>query len=454
MTSVQRRSGIESTTGPFKTLGEQLLAVRNAEMGNGSRPDPRLREINERALAGGTEMVPSDGGFTVQPEFSQQIVERMYETGDIFSRCLQVPIKTNGFKFPQFDESSRVTGSRFGGIQTYSINERGVPIPTNLQNSGYTATSTTSMTVVTGTQTFTTQANLAYVQGVRVAIASTVSPNSFMHGSVVSYSGTSMVVGVDLVSGNGTYSSWSLTPLDITAALTQKPSFFLSEVVPSKVAGLLYLTSELSSDTNAFNTWASHSFSQELMFTLENYILNGSGSGQPLGIMSSPALVSIAKAAGQQSGTVVSQNINSMLGAFWAKSYNSPGSIWLYNQALLPQLSTLATIVGTAGSESKLFQWCSSSDDYDRLAGFPALPSEYCAVPGTPGDLVLCDLSRYILVIRELLRGDVSIHVQFLSYQDAFRFVMRVGGQPIDRTAVVPMNGNVATSPFVALQSR
>jgi HK97 family phage major capsid protein len=90
----------------------------------------------------------------------------------------------------------------------------------------------------------------------------------------------------------------------------------------------------------------------------------------------------------------------------------------------------------------------------DYLDGIPAYESEYCAALGAQGDLVLCDLSRYVLAMRERLRGEVSIHIQFLTDQVAYKFVMRVAGQTIDRSAVTPMNGSVTTSPFVTLAAR
>jgi HK97 family phage major capsid protein len=320
-------------------------------------------------------MVPSDGGFLVQPNFSRQIVERLYETGEIYKRCFEVPVTGSGFRFPQFDESSRAAGSRLGGIEAYWENEAANLKPASLQG----------------------------------------------------------------------------------VTQTQKPSFNRSEIVPSKLTGYIHVTDELSWDSDAFETWCSYAFSQELMFKLEDAIVNGSGSGQPLGVLNAPATITIAKQSGQQAGTVNSQNVQDMLAAFWTRSYNSDGSVWLYNQALLPQLASLATLVGTAGSESKLFQWATAADDYDRLAGFPALQSEHCAYPGTPGDLILADFSRYILPMRERFRAEVSIHVLFLSNQSTFKFICRVGGQPIDRSPVSALNGgspSYQTSSFVALAQR
>ena len=364
--------------GEFRSLGEQLKAIVAAEQ-YGRSPDPRLHAIQRRAAiapAGGSEAVPSDGGFLLAPDFSRAIVKRLYETGELFKRALHVPItNSNTFSFAQFDENSRANGSRLGGIQAYWDNE-----------------------------------------------AHSLKPNSL--------SGTNY---------------------------TQKPTFNRSEVVANKVTAYLHVTDELAQDTDAFGTWCSYMFGEELMFVFENAMVNGTGAGEPLGILNANATIKVAPQAGQASGTVNSQNVNALLASLWARSYNSASTVIIYNQALLPQLSTLATLVGTAGSESKLFAWCTSDDDYDRLGGFPCIPCEYAPYPGTPGDIALVDFGRYIVAIREMFKSDVSIHVRFISAESTFRVVMRAGGQPIDKAPVTAFNGGSSayqTSPFVILQAR
>jgi HK97 family phage major capsid protein len=66
---------------------------------------------------------------------------------------------------------------------------------------------------------------------------------------------------------------------------------------------------------------------------------------------------------------------------------------------------------------------------------------------------MLCDFSRYALAMREV-RADVSMHVQFLADQAAFRVVMRVDGQPIDARPITPFNGTNTVSPFVCIAQR
>lgn len=105
---------------PFAIFGEQLQAIAKAERTNGRQIDPRLLKINEQAAASGmNEGVPADGGFAVQHDFQSTIVERIHAGGEIISRVNSTPVQGNGLKFNTIDESSRVDGSRWGGVQAY-----------------------------------------------------------------------------------------------------------------------------------------------------------------------------------------------------------------------------------------------------------------------------------------------------------------------------------------------
>jgi HK97 family phage major capsid protein len=105
----------------FRTFGEQLSAVVRA--GRTGEIDPRLLSL--RAVSGASETVPSDGGFMVQTDFSAEIMSRAYEFGQILSRVRRIPIgaNSNGIKLLAIDETSRATGSRYGGVQVYRASE-------------------------------------------------------------------------------------------------------------------------------------------------------------------------------------------------------------------------------------------------------------------------------------------------------------------------------------------
>ena len=109
---------------PFVSFGEQLQLIHSAAM-NPDRVDPRLRELNERAAAGGSIAVPADGGFLIAPQFSSEIIQQAHDTGMIFTRGRKIPLNddTNAIKIPGVDESSRANGSRWGGVRMYWQNE-------------------------------------------------------------------------------------------------------------------------------------------------------------------------------------------------------------------------------------------------------------------------------------------------------------------------------------------
>lgn len=108
----------------WKNNGEFLLAVVNAEKPGGS-VDNRLFASND--ASGMSEAVPSDGGFLVGQDFASELLTRAYETGVLTNRCTKTPISagSKGLTINGIDETSRVEGSRFGGIQTFWENEAG-----------------------------------------------------------------------------------------------------------------------------------------------------------------------------------------------------------------------------------------------------------------------------------------------------------------------------------------
>jgi HK97 family phage major capsid protein len=109
---------------PFNSLADQLHAIVKAE--RTKEVDPRLMNA---AVSGASEGVPADGGFLIQKDFASEIITRSYEIGAISSRVRKVPISANanGLKMNAVDETSRVTGSRFGGVQVYWEGEADAP---------------------------------------------------------------------------------------------------------------------------------------------------------------------------------------------------------------------------------------------------------------------------------------------------------------------------------------
>ena len=115
---------------PFPDFGDFLRAVQvNATE---RTMDPRLRKSDirnpqVRAAAGMNEEVASSGGFLVMTEIGAMIEKAAFETGMLASKTTKIPLgpNSNGMKLPGIDETSRVDGSRWGGVRGYWLNEAG-----------------------------------------------------------------------------------------------------------------------------------------------------------------------------------------------------------------------------------------------------------------------------------------------------------------------------------------
>lgn len=77
---------------------------------------------------------------------------------------------------------------------------------------GTSATSTTSLTIGTGSKSLTIQAGKQFAVGQFVVIASTASPSNYMSGQITAYnSGTgALTVNVGMVGGSGTLAAWTV----------------------------------------------------------------------------------------------------------------------------------------------------------------------------------------------------------------------------------------------------
>jgi len=101
----------------FASRGEFLQAVMRAGT-PGQAVDPRL---STRAASGLSEGIPSDGGFLVDKEMSTELLKETWNTGMILPRVNKMTLSgnKNGIKINGLDETSRVNGSRAGGIVAY-----------------------------------------------------------------------------------------------------------------------------------------------------------------------------------------------------------------------------------------------------------------------------------------------------------------------------------------------
>jgi HK97 family phage major capsid protein len=95
-----------------------------------------------------------------------------------------------------------------------------------------------------------------------------------------------------------------------------------------------------------------------------------------------------------------------------------------------------------------------SNAPYSTLLGRPVLTLEQCSEIGEVGDIMLVDLSQYLMIDKGGLSATSSIHVRFLYDESVFRFIYRCDGQPVWDKALKPYKGEATVSPFIALAKR
>ena len=240
---------------------------------------------------------------------------------------------------------------------------------------------------------------------------------------------------------------------EAASKMASKPKFRQIELSLKKLIGLCYATDELLADASALESFIRQAFVGEFGFLIDDAIINGTGAGQPLGILNAGCIVSVAKETGQNADTVVAENIVKMHARRFAGQ--TQNYAWFYNQNIEPQLFTMSLAVGTGGVPIYMPPGGLSNAPYGRLMGLPAIAIEQAATLGDQGDIILANFQNgYILAEKGGIQADMSIHVQFLYDESVFRFVLRIDGQPVRASALTPYKGTDTQSHFITLAAR
>lgn len=223
--------------------------------------------------------------------------------------------------------------------------------------------------------------------------------------------------------------------------------FDLLELELKKLLGMFFTTDELNEDAPALAAALIRIFGLEAAFGIERAIVAGSGVGEPLGILKAPGLLTVPKDAGQAAGTITTGNLAGMAAGLWGPSHAT--AIWMMGNDAYGQIVALEETTGT-----KLFE--TGPNGERRLLQMPVELCEYTAPLGSVGDVVLADMSQYIVAEKEQASGGVlsSIHAKFVTDEMAFKLRYRVDGAPAWKTPITPRNSTNQQSAFVALGAR
>jgi HK97 family phage major capsid protein len=359
----QQLMDIRTMTRPDKFRSAEVDASRARLEQTRRRNEARLAEklgTESRAAASGgfTVGVPSDGGFFLQGETSTELVTNGFNNSEILPRTAARTLNpgTQYVTIYGIDETSRVNGSRGGGIRVYTNKELG----------------------------------------------------------------------------------------ELTASKTQ---FSEIRIEPSKLTGLFYASGEMMRNVTFMGQEIRQLFGEEFAFKCQDLAIRGSGAGEALGILNADALISVAKESGQKAKTINTINLSKM----WSR-LSGKAPVWFINRDCTPQLDELSITAGTGALEPRFVQY--DAQGILRIKGAPVIAIEQCETLGTVGDIILADFSQYITANKGDIMEAMSIHVEFVYDQEAYRFIYYFDGQPRWKSALNPYKGSNSVSPFVALATR
>jgi HK97 family phage major capsid protein len=178
----------------------------------------------------------------------------------------------------------------------------------------------------------------------------------------------------------------------------------------------------------------------------EDYsFINGTGAGQPLGVILAGATITVNRAAG---GAIGYADLVNMYESFLP----SGRGVWLFSQSAVSNLLTLQDAAGnyiwlpnmqhTAGSPP------------GTLFGLPVIFTEKCPRVGTAGDVILADWRYYLLGDRQATTVESTQYDYWRYDQTSWRAVHRVDGQPWLSAPLTYQDGTTQVSPFVILGNK
>jgi len=222
----------------------------------------------------------------------------------------------------------------------------------------------------------------------------------------------------------------------------------------NKAFCLVPVSDELLEDATGLDTYLRRKVGDVFDFDISLKIVQGSGAGEPLGIFNSPSLLVVEAEDAQVADTIITENLLRM----WSGLH--PGcaknAVWVASPSTRPQLLQLQwPNSGLGGIPAFMPNMSLAGRPFEVLLGRPIIFSEVMNPLGDKGDIVLVDFSQYMSAVkRGGLRTDVSIHLWFDYDLTAYRFVMRLAGQPWWSTKILGRDGITEYSWAVTLAER
>lgn len=109
----------------YRNLGEQLADIKKASLGYGVTP---ALEKTQRSILGMNTQVGSEGGYAIQVDFANRIMDSVVEQSEILNRVDRYEVSANANEVYVSIVNETSTANVFGGVVAYVV-EEGATIP-------------------------------------------------------------------------------------------------------------------------------------------------------------------------------------------------------------------------------------------------------------------------------------------------------------------------------------
>lgn len=218
----------------------------------------------------------------------------------------------------------------------------------------------------------------------------------------------------------------------------------------NKIAGYDQITDEalMSQAINA-SELISGLFGRALAWTLDRtFILDGTGSGQPLACVEGNDYLGQAGEESQDAGTVKVENITGMLRKLHVGAWKD--ALFIANVSLIDDLARLAWAVGTSyipcpTYNIKTGKW--------NIMGIDLKFSQHTNFIGSENCIILANFSRYIVLTRDQMTIKFDPYTEATSGKSKYIISYYVDAQSADSKATSYADGTSQVSSFVGLNA-
>lgn len=230
--------------------------------------------------------------------------------------------------------------------------------------------------------------------------------------------------------------------------IKQSGKLRLIQLTAKKLACFSQASNELIADGMSFEQMLADALVKAVGWYMDYAFINGTGEGQPLGIMNDPALIAVPKEEGQGATTITYNNVVAMFSRLAPHCFKN--AIWLANPSVIPQLLTMTIAIGAGGAQIPVLR---EESGKFTLLGKEICFTEKCPALGNKGDLILADLSQYAIGLRKEIALDRSNAPGWTEDMTDYRVIVRLDGKGTWDKPLTPKNGT-SLSWAVALEDR